>query len=214
MVPACFGGRLADSFLLMVFSPNTRTSTWVKGWMCNPLVILISLYYHWNHCQPILWTTILLLPGDAFRFSFKLCCKLKSCTHTKNNPDWVPFCMQRGMPVRHFPVYLKKERLSFSSTISLQALKFLECLEEAVPGRRVSSIRAGEAGASADLQRAQLSLPLLLTQSPGTFPSPTGLHRNLTCLLCPLQVLLSVWWWWHGKERCRSAQELLQISDC
>lgn len=80
MVPACFGGRLADSFLLVVFSSKIPAFSLESEAECvisyTNLLILSLKHYH-----PILWTRILLLPGDAFRFSFKWCCKSKSCTH-------------------------------------------------------------------------------------------------------------------------------------
>lgn len=41
----------------------------------------------------------------------------------------------------------------------------------------------------------------LFILSTGSIPSHKGFKRKLTYLLCPLQVLQSVLWWWHIKER-------------
>jgi len=37
--------------------------------------------------------------------------------------------------------------------------------------------------------------------SSGSIPSHAGFKRKLTYLLCPLQMLQSVLWWWHVKKR-------------
>lgn len=108
--------------------------------------------------------------------------------HTQNNPGWVPFCIQWGIPVRHFPVYLRKESLSFSSAILSPSTELLQCLEGAATGRSVPATsgprsKCGSAGEN------QLCLPSLLILSPGRIPSWTGLYRKLTNSLCLLQVL-------------------------
>lgn len=96
-----------------------------------------------------------------------------------------------------------RKRVSASLVpLSFQALNFLECLEEAVTDRSVSHIRAEEVGSKCrSAGEHQLCLPFLLILSSGSIPSRSGFNRKLTYLLCPLQVLQSVWWWWHVKER-------------
>lgn len=203
MVAACFGDRLADSFLLVVFSSNTSPFTWVWGWMCNLLVILISLYYHWNTASPfygIASFSCLEMPSG---FPLNYVANSRVAHTQQNNPCWVPFCIQRGMSVRYLPVYLKKESLGFSSTTLFPSTEL-----PGVSGRSsyrqecVSHIRAEEVGSKCrSAGEHQLCLPFLLILSSGSIPSRSEFNRKLTYLLCPLQVLQSVWWWWHVKER-------------
>lgn len=136
--------------------------------------------------------------------------------HTEqNNLGWVPFCMQRGMPMRHFPVYLKKESLSLSSTILFPSTE--------LPGvsggssyrqESVSHIRAEEVGSNVDLQESTSPAPFLLTPSPGSIPSyRTSRKAHGFILSSPSAATCLVMVTWKGKGP-RSAQKLLQISDC
>lgn len=114
MVPACFGGRLADSFLLVVFSSKIPAFSLESEAECvisyTNLLILSLKHYH-----PILWTRILLLPGDAFRFSFKWCCKSKSCTHITEKSGLGPI-LHPEKNVCEMLSGVFEESLSFPST--------------------------------------------------------------------------------------------------